>query len=168
MNSDPAARFWAKVEKTDSCWLWRGCLNAQGYGNFRHRGRSQLTNRVAYELATGTIPPTGLDVCHRCDVPACVNPDHLFLGTRSDNVRDMVQKGRGNPARGDQSGARKHPERLGRGETSGMSKLTDEAVRLIRAERAAGTTISALARRLRVVRTTIREVAAGRAWKHVV
>lgn len=163
-----AERFWPKVEKTSWCWLWRGSLNAQGYGNFRHRGRTRLANRVVYELTTGQIPPDRFDVCHRCDVPACVNPDHLFLGTRADNVNDMLQKGRGNAARGDRSGSRKHPERLRRGETSGMAKLTDDAVRLIRAEREAGVTLVELARRLNVSHRTVCAVAKRQSWKHVV
>ena len=164
-----AELFWDKVEKTDGCWLWRGCVNAQGYGNVRYAGRTRLANRVAYEFATGSEPPIGMDVCHRCDVPACVNPDHLFLGTRSDNVRDMVQKGRGNPARGDKSGARTRPDRVPRGESSGMSKLTDAIVRTIRADHAAGiATMAALARRYGVAHNTVREIVTGSSWKHVV
>lgn len=89
-----AERFWEKVEKTDGCWLWTASLTNKGYGEFRLNEPSPiLAHRVAYELAHGPIPP-GLFVCHHCDNPPCVRPDHLFLGTQKDNAQDMVRKGR--------------------------------------------------------------------------
>jgi hypothetical protein len=95
MSPEVEARFWAKVQKTDSCWLWTGC-KSRGYGRFRSRGNkvtSQRTHRVSWEIAHGPIPD-GLKVLHRCDTPACVRPDHLFLGTQKENVWDSIQKGR--------------------------------------------------------------------------
>lgn len=83
-------RFWPKVEKTDGCWLWTANTRPNGYGLFGSVG----AHRVAYELCVGPIP-SGMYVCHRCDNPACVRPDHLFVGTQLDNMRDMVTKGRG-------------------------------------------------------------------------
>ncbi len=90
---DPRIRFWRKVEKTDTCWLWRGSTFRQGYGQFKINGKNLQTHRVVYEWTFGPILP-GFLVCHRCDVPLCVRPDHLFLGSVRDNVLDSVRKGR--------------------------------------------------------------------------
>ena len=84
-------RFWDKVDKsgTNGCWIWRAHCNKGGYGTIDHK----IASRVSWELLNGTIP-AGFDVCHHCDNPPCVNPEHLFLGTASDNLKDSVRKGR--------------------------------------------------------------------------
>lgn len=79
------------------CWEWQGTRLPSGYGRIGIAGKGQgvtdLTHRVAYRIANGEIPP-GMEVCHTCDNPPCCNPDHLFLGTHADNMRDMSAKGR--------------------------------------------------------------------------
>lgn len=86
-------RLLKKTDKTSGCWLWRGASVPRGYGVIYFNGRQTYTHRVSYELHVGPIPD-GLFVLHRCDVPACVNPDHLFIGSAADNVADMMAKGR--------------------------------------------------------------------------
>jgi hypothetical protein len=95
------ARFWAKVSKSPGCWEWTACKSPAGYGRFIVKDRSYPAHRIARWLATGEWPGE-LFTCHVCDNPGCCNPDHLFLGTPADNMRDMSRKGR--------AGAQRHPE----------------------------------------------------------
>lgn len=91
--------FWTRVEKTEGCWLWKLKPSTKfGYCRFN----KTLAHRKAWEIEYGSIP-SGMIVCHKCDNPRCVRPDHLFLGTQKDNVRDMYQKGRAvqNPLKGE-------------------------------------------------------------------
>jgi len=89
-----AKRFWPKVKKTATCWLWIGHIDRKGYGKiWRWPQKSAVASRVSWELHNGPIPK-GMNVLHRCDNPACVRPDHLFLGTIGDNNRDRYAKGR--------------------------------------------------------------------------
>jgi len=93
MLSPIEERFWAKVNKIEGgCWEWTAAKSV-GYGRFKVDGRLLLAHRFSYELQHGPIPE-GLWVLHHCDNPCCVNPEHLFLGTRSDNMLDCVRKGR--------------------------------------------------------------------------
>ena len=91
------ARFWAMVNKTKRCWIWTGSKHPRGYGQLvigtRTNRRVVLAHRFAWELKHGPIP-AGKNACHRCDNPQCVRPSHLFLGSQSDNMRDMYRKGR--------------------------------------------------------------------------
>jgi hypothetical protein len=86
-------RFWKKVQKTDGCWLWTGSKDRRGYGRFSVNNFPHLAHRVAKALAHG---PFDSNLCglHKCDNPPCVNPDHIALGTKMDNTRDMLRKGR--------------------------------------------------------------------------
>lgn len=98
--ADRFARKWIG-EPNSGCWLWLGSIDRKGYGQIRvplADGGNQLrvATHVSVELHGGTVPP-GMCVLHRCDVPGCVNPDHLFVGTFKDNTQDMIRKGRNSP-----------------------------------------------------------------------
>lgn len=86
--------FWHHVRVGDDCWEWQRYRNNHGYGALRFKGQQAYAHRVAWRLWHGDYPDH-LCVLHHCDNPACVRPDHLFLGTRKDNSRDMIAKGRG-------------------------------------------------------------------------
>ena len=86
-------KFFEKIQKTDSCWFWLGYIDKNGYGRLSYDYHHIRMNRYSYEIHKGEVPQ-GMLVCHTCDNPRCVNPDHLFLGTHKDNVQDMINKNR--------------------------------------------------------------------------
>lgn len=102
MRGTPEERFWKYVKKTDTCWLWTGAKTKTiaGYGALGVAGKVIRAHRYSYELHIGPIPD-GLFVLHHCDVPLCVNPTHLFLGTDKDNAIDRENKDRGTDNRGE-------------------------------------------------------------------
>lgn len=144
-----AARFWPKVSKTDGCWNWTASKNSWGYGTIvDDDGRTRTAHRISWRLHHGA-EPTGC-VLHRCDNPACVRPDHLFLGTVQDNNADMMAKGREQ-----------------RGERSGLAVLTDERVRAMRALRRDGIGTREIARRFGISNGTASYAIRGITWGHV-
>lgn len=149
--------FWSAVQKSESCWEWTRATTPTGYGIFVF-GKDQRAHRVSWVFTHGSIPD-GMRVLHRCDNRKCVNPDHLFLGTQADNNADMVAKGR--------HWTRTKPEIIVRGEDKPNCKLNDASVRAIRADRVAGESIHALARRFGVSRNTVKAVLAWTTWRHV-
>lgn len=159
-------RFWEKVIKTRKCWIWNACIQkGGGYGLFAMEGKLQLTHRLSWKMHNGPIPK-GLFVLHHCDNPPCVRPDHLFLGTQKDNMRDKVEKGR--EARGDRHGMRTRPDRVPRGERNGCAKTTDEEVVEMRERYAAGEISQPqLARQYGLTQATVNDILTGKRWQHV-
>lgn len=143
-----------RVITPDGCWEWDGARHPHGYGLIGIDGRMTRVHRVAHELFIGPIPE-GLHVCHRCDNPPCFNPDHLFAGTRADNMRDMAAKGR--------QVFQKHPERAVRGARNGRHRLTPDEVREMRAL-GGSMTNTALAKRFGVGRTQVRRILQKEQW----
>lgn len=139
-------RFWSKVDKTGDCWVWTGKRNGSGYGMFWVPPREERAHRVSILLRDGELDAEAV-VLHLCDNPACVNPEHLEVGTQADNLRDCREKGR-------------HAF----GEQHGHAKLTDDQVMEIR--RSSERQID-LARRFGVSKTTICNIRAGRLYTHL-
>lgn len=145
-------RFWSKVNKTENCWLWIACVGSNGYAQIRvggRKGRMVHAHRVSWYLHNGPIP-NNLLVLHSCDIPVCVKPDHLFLGTNRDNVLDAVKKGRRADFSGDKAGA---------------AKLSWSFVRQIRSlYRDRNYTMTSLAEQFNVSITTISEIIHNMRW----
>jgi len=152
------ARFNNFVKKSPGCWKWTGATDSAGYGAMRVGGTLDGTrgmkkaHRIAWVLKHGPIPK-GMCVCHKCDNPSCVRPGHLFLGTYSDNMNDMLAKGRG---------------RHRRGERHGRAKLTERDVHAIRARYASGdVTQEALAAEYGVTHVLIGKIVRHKLWTHI-
>lgn len=142
-------RFEAKImpEPNSGCWLWTGAIQSGGYGSLIHKGRSWKAHRFAFVLYRGPIP-NGQDVMHHCDVPSCVNPDHLSAAPTVENVRDLWRKGRGHSQRGGQNG---------------NAKLTADSVDLIREYSHLGS--ECLGHFYGVHSSTIRRILRGETWR---
>lgn len=155
-------RFWSKVNKSSGsygddgtypteCWEWIGAKMVQGYGQLRINGKHRLAHRVAFEL-DGQRLSSQQCVLHKCDNRACVNPSHLRIGTRRENVQDAYDKGRNKGAIG---------------QTNHNSKLTPESVKSIRDAVSSGASHQEMADRFGVSRPTISYLIQGKTWQHV-
>ena len=165
---DIKERFWSKTRVNKEhewggtpCVDWTASKTPNGYGKFYCEGSHIGAHRVAFELTNGEIAD-GLHVLHQCDRPECVNPEHLFLGTHTDNMRDKESKGRGG-------------DRSRRGEKNGTAILRDEDVRLIKRfiERhpprfgGAGGQLTFLCRWFDVTKRIMKDISRGHTWRHV-
>jgi len=139
-----------QYEPNTGCWLVSG-NHTKGYAVVKRGGRAHRAHRISYEHHFGPIKD-GLFVCHRCDTPPCVNPDHLFLGTPHDNVRDMLNKGR----KPTQPGSLSHFAKIG--ETEAL----EIALRLCSGEAQAK-----IAKDMRVTKITVSQISCGKSWRHV-
>ena len=150
--SNPA-KFWAKTRRASSgCLEYLGYLQKHGYGSTSYCGKLWLSHRLAWTLSYGEIPP-GACVCHTCDNPRCIEPEHLFIATHAENMVDMKKKGR--------------RKAINSGEDNGRSKLSMQAAEEIRRSYAAReSTQVQLAVRFGVSQTLISMVIRGLHWPH--
>lgn len=135
-------------EPNRGCWLWLQAVDKDGYGKLGMGGKTLKAHKFSYELHNGPIT-RGLHVLHSCDMPSCVNPDHLSLGTHTDNMRDQIRKGR---------------KVVLRGENAGMTKLTKEQVLEIRAATDYNYVVAA---KYNIGATQVFRIKHGQSWKHL-
>ena len=144
------------VNNVTGCWEWVGCKR-RGYGHTIIGSRKDGTrktiaaHRLSYLIFHGEIP-AGMEICHKCDNPSCINPDHLFAGTRQDNIDDRERKGRNNPPKGE-----KHAK----------AKLTEADVLTIRTKRLQGVSFGKLAKEYGVCKKTIQDAVSGKNWSYL-
>lgn len=144
-------RFWAKVSKSPGCWEWQGARRPTGHGIFMGEGRKAVpASRYSLELHLGRPAPEGTETCHRCDNPPCVNPRHLYFGTRQSNVDDAWARGL-----------------MPVGSQRASAKLHEDEVVSLRLAYAAGGDARSLARQYGIATPTLRQIVLGMKWKHV-
>lgn len=143
-------RFLSKIIKNNDCWIWQGHLH-HGYGRFSIKCKSYIASRAAYILFKGKIPDK-LYVCHSCDNPACVNPEHLWLGTDKDNAQDSVIKGRNYYKKGEN-----HPKAI----------LKNEQVIIIKNKLKNKETITKISKEMNIAFETVKSIKKGKIWKHI-
>lgn len=157
LDADGVLRWFGWTVTPTQCWEWNGNKNKKGYGNLGFRGKTSVkAYRLAYETWVGPIPAGngyhGTVVRHVCDNPACINPNHLTLGTVADNNADAINRGRAVQPRGEQSG---------------QAKLTERDVLAIRSLHKDGTSVYQLARQFNMSETQLRRVVRSESWQHV-
>jgi len=155
MSKTPRQRFdeaWMPITES-GCWIWSSLTDDSSYGRLRIDGNQISAHRFSYSEFVGEIPE-GLCVCHKCDIPSCVNPDHLFLGTHQENIDDRVRKGRS------------HRGKV-RGEANYNSKLTEQDVISIRLDASNGVPRSVLQNKYKISQSGIRLIIIKETWSHI-
>lgn len=148
-------RFWSKVNigNPSECWEWQAFRSRLGYGRLMFQGKVCAAHRVSWAITNGEIPD-GLCVLHKCDNRACVNPNHLFLGTQVENIQDMIRKGR----------KRNNPSK---GEASKNAKLTTDDIHKIRQFHAEGKSHKQIAKMFGICFQEISKIVRGERWAHI-
>ena len=174
MKPSDFERFWSKVKRLDddSCWLWMGGVDKDGYGKFSYRVGGKARHARAHRVAVKEFNKSKV-VRHTCDNPPCCNPHHLTSGSQLDNRRDCVRRGRQASSKNDNHVWKRRPSSMGNGEKSHLCKLTDEQVAEIRKRYVPRKGVGALAREYGVAIQTISRIAIGKyrpfktgEWQH--
>jgi len=153
-------RFWNKVDKNGpslkkemtNCWLWKGAIDKSGYGIMcmkKHFKRQTSAHRISWTLINGKIPELK-EICHKCDNPRCVRPDHLFVGTHKENMNDRDGKNRN-----------------AKGELNGRSKINSNDVIKIRKLSESGLKYTKISNMYKIDRKTVKDIVVRKLWKHV-
>ena len=153
------------IDEVTGCWNWNAAFRKTGYGCLRYERKLVDSHRISYALYNGDIP-SDICVCHKCDNRKCINPEHLFLGTKADNSKDMADKGRA--AKGDRHGTYLHPESIAKGEKHGQSKLSEkDIIQILNGYYFENEKVKDMVKKYPVGRRYIYRIIAGDVWKHI-
>jgi len=161
-----------KSLKKDGCWIWIGVVSNAGYGKTRYEKKDISAHRLSYIVFIGSIPD-GKNVCHKCDEKRCVNPEHLWLGSQSENIKDCVKKGRFTGTKGfkwtdevrKKMKNRTHADR--KGEKHHLKKLINDDIKEIRRLYDSGINQKELSLRYKVHQSCISNIVRYKSWSHI-